>query len=197
MSQYLMEMIGYEVEGTAEWRRRKAEEFSQDTRNLEAAEQLERLAAEIEELKGSEIETQISELQEHCQNHRNFDWLGISVDVSDELRSVGFSGGWSNATELLQWYRDLLKEKLLKMQGRESCLRRKAKRRGYAIYKSRERKHVPHSNNFGEYMLVDDRRGVVLGDKYDASLDDIEDYLVEHDQARTVEQAGVATRGTA
>ena len=49
---------------TAEWRRRKAEEFPEDTRNLKAAEELERLAAEIETLEHSEIHQQICDVQE-------------------------------------------------------------------------------------------------------------------------------------
>ena len=46
------------------WRRRKAEEFPEDTRNLKAAEELERLAAEIETLEHSEIHQQICDMQE-------------------------------------------------------------------------------------------------------------------------------------
>ena len=46
MSEYLNQ-IGGNLEYTADWRRRKAEEFPEDTRNVEAAEELERLAAEI------------------------------------------------------------------------------------------------------------------------------------------------------
>jgi len=39
----------------------------------------------------------------------------------------------------------------------ENRIRRKAARLGYRVTKSRERKYVPHSNNFGEFMLLDDR----------------------------------------
>jgi hypothetical protein len=178
MSEYLMEMVGYNVEGTAEWRRRKAEEFPQDTRNLEASEQLERLAAEIGELEGSEIETQISELQEQISDPDI--WISFGEDVSSELRSIGFNNGCSNATEFLKWYRDLLKEKLLlktveRQKSLESRVRRKAGRRRHAIYKSRDRS--THYNNHGEYMLADSNNYVVLGSNYDASLGEIEEYL--------------------
>ena len=37
------EIIGGNIEGTAEWRRRKAEEFPDDRRNLQAAEELDKL----------------------------------------------------------------------------------------------------------------------------------------------------------
>jgi hypothetical protein len=43
MSEWLNEMIGYNVQNTADWRRRKADEFPNDTRNPVAAEELERL----------------------------------------------------------------------------------------------------------------------------------------------------------
>lgn len=60
----------------------------------------------------------------------------------------------------------------------ESSVRHKAIRRGYKVHKSRERKYVPHLDNHGEYMLVDAYRNlIVLGVRYDASLEDIEKYL--------------------
>ena len=43
-SDYLNEQIGYNVQGTAEWRRGKAEQFPDDARNLQAAEELECIA---------------------------------------------------------------------------------------------------------------------------------------------------------
>jgi hypothetical protein len=64
----------------------------------------------------------------------------------------------------------------------ETTIRNQARRRGFAVRKSRDWKHVPHGYNFGEYMLVDASTNFcVLGDKYDATLDDISDYLARHD----------------
>jgi hypothetical protein len=58
----------------------------------------------------------------------------------------------------------------------ESTIRRKAKRHGYYVTKSREQTF--HANNLGEYMLVDVQHSVpILGWNYDASLEDIADYL--------------------
>lgn len=58
----------------------------------------------------------------------------------------------------------------------ESAVRRKAKRYGYFVRKSRERTF--HSNNLGEYMLLDVEHNVpILGWDYDASLEDIADFL--------------------
>ena len=63
-------------------------------------------------------------------------------------------------------------------KSQESRICSKAARAGYRVCKSRQWKHVPHLDNFGEYMLVDAANNlVVLGQRYDASLDDIEAYL--------------------
>jgi hypothetical protein len=62
----------------------------------------------------------------------------------------------------------------------ENKLRRMAKRQGYTIKKSRERYIYPYSaTNFGEYMLT---RGddIILGNRYDATLKDIERRLLEN-----------------
>ncbi len=46
------------------------------------------------------------------------------------------------------------------------------------IRKSREWKHVPHSNNYGQYMVIEAYRNIVaLGERFDASLDDIEAFF--------------------
>ena len=115
MSEYLNEMIGYQVLGTAEWRRRKAELFPDDARNIRAAEELERLAAEIEALEGSQIEKQISDAHNSINNACNDNgdiWVSITEDVSSELRSIGFHGSFSTGQEVLEYYHDLLNEKL-------------------------------------------------------------------------------------
>jgi len=62
----------------------------------------------------------------------------------------------------------------------ESAVRARAKRLGYSVSKSRDRS--VHSNNVGQFMLCDDRNTVVLGDRFDASLQDIADYLTERAQ---------------
>jgi hypothetical protein len=57
----------------------------------------------------------------------------------------------------------------------ESTIRRKAKRHGYYVTKSRE---TFHSNNLGDYMLLDVQHNVpILGWNYDASLEDIAEFL--------------------
>jgi hypothetical protein len=109
MSEYLMEMIGYQVQGTAEWRREKARQFPDDARNLEAAEELDELAEQIEQVAGSEqIHEQLAELIP------SLDWEYIAEDVNEavsaELRAIGFHSSYTTAAEFLNWYRDLLQE---------------------------------------------------------------------------------------
>jgi hypothetical protein len=61
----------------------------------------------------------------------------------------------------------------------ESRLRSLAGRRGYSIRKSRQRENVPNLDNFGHYMLVDKNNYIVLGERFDATLDDIAEYFRE------------------
>jgi hypothetical protein len=57
----------------------------------------------------------------------------------------------------------------------ESAIRTRAGRMGYSVSKSRDRSL--HHNNCGQFMLCDDRNTVVLGDRFDASIQDIAYYL--------------------
>lgn len=60
----------------------------------------------------------------------------------------------------------------------ENQMRRQARRHGYVIRKSRERKHVPNLDNHGDYMLLSsDTNFPVLGFRYDATLQDIDVFL--------------------
>ena len=61
----------------------------------------------------------------------------------------------------------------------ESSVRGRANRRGYVIRKSRQRAHVPNIDNFGDYMLADTRSSfVVFGSRIDATLEEIDDFLI-------------------
>jgi hypothetical protein len=65
-----------------------------------------------------------------------------------------------------------------KEESLENRIRGHASRRGYRVKKSRQWKHVPNGDNFGDYMLIDTATGfVVLGSRFDASLEDIEAFL--------------------
>jgi hypothetical protein len=59
----------------------------------------------------------------------------------------------------------------------EATIRRRAKRLGYYVSKSREWKHAPHANNRVRYMLINSNRWIVLGMRFDASLQDIDEFL--------------------
>ena len=59
---------------------------------------------------------------------------------------------------------------------KERTLRARARKLGYAIYKSRSRSI--HEDNLGRYALVkEDSNLVVLGERFDASLEEIAEYL--------------------
>ncbi len=59
---------------------------------------------------------------------------------------------------------------------KESALRARARWLGYSIHKSRLRSI--NEDNFGKYALVkDDDKSVVLGERFDASLEEIAEYL--------------------
>lgn len=59
----------------------------------------------------------------------------------------------------------------------ENAIRRLADRNGYRLCKSR--RHISLDNH-GEYMLLDTETNcVVLGSRYDASLEDVRAWLTE------------------
>ena len=63
-------------------------------------------------------------------------------------------------------------------KGSEARVRRLAHQFGYRVVKSRQRKHVPNLDNHGQYMSIENASNfAVLGNRFDARLDDIEDYL--------------------
>ncbi len=111
MSDDLNELIGYRVQGTAEWRRQKAEQFPDDIRNLRAAEELERLAAQIEKLEDSEDHKRVRDACDRVTAADDGDgWSKIDEDVSAELRSIGFHSGYETGKQFLEWYCNLVEE---------------------------------------------------------------------------------------
>jgi L-fucose isomerase-like protein len=101
------------MEHMAEWRRGKAEEFSNDRRNMEAAEELERLGKEISELDGSEISQRIDQLEAVSDdaNYSMVEWL------SEELRAVGFRSYYKDGAEFLKMYCERLEEEICEQEG--------------------------------------------------------------------------------
>ena len=111
MSDDLNELIGYQVQSTAYWRRNKAAQFPDDPRNLEAAEELERLAEQIEKLEDSEIHKRLRDVCDRFTAVDNGDgWYHISEEVSAELRSIGFRSGYETGEQFLKWFCEVLEE---------------------------------------------------------------------------------------
>jgi hypothetical protein len=106
------EILGYRVQGTADWRRRKAKEFPNDHRNEEAAAALDRLAKQIDKLDGSDVHRRIEALMELAADTDSF-FIYERLDemVSAELRAVGFYSQPSGV-EFLEWYYEEFKELL-------------------------------------------------------------------------------------
>ena len=64
-------------------------------------------------------------------------------------------------------------------KARENRVRRRMLRSGYRIIKSRQRNNVPNHNNFGDYMVIDAATShTIFGRRFDATLDDIEAFLI-------------------
>jgi hypothetical protein len=94
-----------QIEGTAEWRRMKAEEFPDDHRNLEAASELDRLAREINDQVGSDMYRRFEALDTIVEDNRLYDSsLRMTEWLSDELRAIGFRSSYEDGEEFLKSY---------------------------------------------------------------------------------------------
>jgi len=58
-----------------------------------------------------------------------------------------------------------------------ATIRRRAKRLGYYVSKPRQSKYVPQADNPAYYMVIDANRRVVLGERFDARLEDSDEFL--------------------
>jgi hypothetical protein len=99
MSDDLYALIGYQLEATADWRRRQAEYLPNDHHNARAAKELERLAAEVDQLEGSSVHEEIRLAADRLKNE---DWFAISKSVYAELRSVGFDSTYESGLRFLE-----------------------------------------------------------------------------------------------
>lgn len=89
----LEDLIG--AEHTADWRRDKAEEFPDDSRNAEAAESLGKIAEGLKSLNNTELHKRAWNALE--KNPETFGEI-----LNEELRQVGFTSGLSNAREFVE-----------------------------------------------------------------------------------------------
>jgi hypothetical protein len=94
-----------QIESTAEWRRMTAEEFPDDHRNLEAAGELDRLAKEINDLAGSDMDRRFEALDAIIEKNRLDDsGLRMTEWLSEELRAIGFRRSYEDGAEFLKSY---------------------------------------------------------------------------------------------
>jgi hypothetical protein len=97
-----------QIEHTSDWRREKAKQFPDDTRNSAAADLLDKLAEEVEALNGSGVERRIDALWDQCRqlgDNAGFNiFTELNEQVSVQLRDVGFRGGCESGTTFLEWY---------------------------------------------------------------------------------------------
>jgi hypothetical protein len=109
------------------------------------------------------------------RHHRARDTVAL---IRPEIGIVGIpagrSAGWRSDCEALPGLR-LAKEAQMRPTN-ESTLRARARKLGYSIHKSRLRSI--DEDNLGKYALVKkDGNSVVLGERFDASLEEIAEYL--------------------
>ena len=64
----------------------------------------------------------------------------------------------------------------------ESTIRRRARRDGYTVVKSRAKPPF-NGGDYGEYALIGPYGGAVLGWDYDATLEDIAEFLSDEEVA--------------
>ena len=109
MADDLYTLIGYQVEATADWRRRQAEYFPHDDRNARAAKELERLAVEVDQLEGSSVhEQKKASTPSYAQSVLTVptrtgcgSWNGIAIGCGADAprcrRKLGLCSGSGNA----------------------------------------------------------------------------------------------------
>src|SRR5437879_6691673 len=71
------------------------------------------------------------------------------------------------------------------VKARENRLRRVLERHGFALTKSRERLIVPNRDNYGLYRVVDAKDRVIIGKRFDWTIEDIVEWLQGRRQLRT------------
>jgi len=96
----MKDLIIMAVESTAEWRQRKAQEFPDDRRNIDASLQLADLAKELSAL--PDDDPRLIEIEGYYDRPEMLDLMPeIRGQESELLRLVGFSGGFEDAGDYL------------------------------------------------------------------------------------------------
>jgi hypothetical protein len=101
-----LEWVIDQIESTADWRRRKAEEWPDDSRNTDAVKWLNELAEEVHKLAGTPLAARLEALNKLL----NADDLSSVVEwLSESLRRVGFSTAYGGVG-LIEELADVMEE---------------------------------------------------------------------------------------
>jgi hypothetical protein len=92
------ELLVANVEGTAKWRRQKANLASGDRRNVQAATRLLALGASLRSRRCGRLLNQLARICAEADDRRLLKFSEIETDL---LREIGFSADISNATDYL------------------------------------------------------------------------------------------------
>jgi hypothetical protein len=82
--------LAEELASTAQWRRDKAAQYRDDTRNTEAAERLERLAVEVDKLGESFLFRRLERINDELLSVRPLEIYYLVTAVDEYQRSIGF-----------------------------------------------------------------------------------------------------------
>lgn len=104
----IRESILMSLEGTADWRMRKAEEFPDDERNTTAAHELRKLAEGVAELDDDEYP--LPQLAALCDRLGDENGVRASEIEQELARQVGFHASYDNAKAFLDALRGVLGE---------------------------------------------------------------------------------------
>jgi hypothetical protein len=107
------EIVGFQVQSTAHWRFLKAEQFPDDSRNLKASDELDRLAEDIGKLEGSYVHRRIDALNKSVPPDGADIFGELDSSVTAELRRIGFHSSYESGAAFLEWYCEEL-ERLLR-----------------------------------------------------------------------------------
>jgi hypothetical protein len=163
-----------DVEGQADWRARKADEYPDDVRNANASKGLTDLAKFIAVLPDDApilIRLDAALVRLYSDPDIMFTMEPSVTDILGQfrfgrtmLKSEGFEEFISGLIEVIE--RHVSSE-----DGSESRLRSKLRRMGHRMSRSRKPVSI---DNMGDFMVIDvDANAIVLGERYDATLDEI------------------------
>lgn len=100
---------------------REGRKFPDDLRNLKAADELERLAGEIDQLERSELHLSIDGIISKVGDFDSDLFIKHNEIVSEELRTIGFHGSYENGAAFLEWLSGQLKNAARRAHRQRIC----------------------------------------------------------------------------